>query len=95
MILIKYYSQTAKAIVLDESVHGPAGQPIDNLPNRDGLRDFNRTVPKLTFQGYWKPGQPMWLMYGSNPDPDAKRRSRTIANITLAKQPLQFAGAAY
>ena len=43
---------------------------------------FHRTVPELTVQVHWPPRQPIWQQFGSDPDPDPKRRSATVANTT-------------
>jgi hypothetical protein len=41
---------TAKTRTVYKSTDGPAGRPADNPPNKDGLGDLHRTVPKLTAQ---------------------------------------------
>jgi hypothetical protein len=79
-ILISHYEQTAKTRALFESIDGPAGQPTDNLPNSYGLGVSRRTVPELTVQVNWRPGPPIWPLFGWDPDLDMKWRSGTVAN---------------
>jgi len=81
-ILIRYYYCTAKTRALYESTDGPAGQPADYPPNSNGLRDVHRTVAKMTARVNWRPGPPIWKWVGSDPFPDPKRQSRTVANTT-------------
>jgi len=79
-ILMRYYLQTAKTRVLCESIDGPDGWPAENLPNSVGLGVCHQTVPGLTWQGYLKARLPFWQRLRSNPDPDPKWRSGTVAN---------------
>jgi len=52
VILVTYYYQTAKAGALYESRDGPAGQPTDNPPNREGLGDLPQTVREFMVLPY-------------------------------------------
>jgi hypothetical protein len=52
VILIKYNYQTASPRALCESTDVPAGQPVDNLPNSDGLGDVHQTIPELAVWMY-------------------------------------------
>jgi len=87
LILVIYNYPTTKTRTLYKSKDGAAGQPADNPPNSDGLGDFHRTVPKLMVQVYWKPGLPIWQRFGSDPDPDPKWQSRTVANTSSTTSP--------
>jgi hypothetical protein len=95
LILIKFNYSTANIRTLYKSRDGPAGRPTDNPPNPDGLGDLHRTVPELTVRVCWQPGPPIWQRFGSDPDPDPKWRSGTLANTTLTtivdiQKPQQF-----
>jgi len=78
-IFIKYSCRMTKARAVYECTDGPAGQPTDNPPNSDGLGAIHRTVPELTAQVYLQPGPRIGWWFGSNPDPDLKRWSETVA----------------
>jgi hypothetical protein len=80
LILIMFNYATAKTRTLYKSTDGPAVRPADNPPNPDGLGDLHRTVPELTVRVCWQPGPPIWQRFGSDPDPDPKWRSGTVAN---------------
>jgi len=80
-ILIRYYSHTAKTRGLYELINGPA----DNPPSSDGLGVYPQTVPKLTVLVYWQLGPPMSQRFGSDPYPDLKSLSWTVANTTCGK----------
>ena len=82
LILIMFNYPTAKIRTLYKSTDGPAGWPADNPPNPDGLGDLHRTVPGLTVRVCWQPGPPIWQRFSSDPDPDPKWRSGTVANTT-------------
>jgi len=86
MILIRYYYGTAKTRVLYESTDGAAGQPADNPPNSVGFWDVHSTRPKLRIRVHWRQGLPILKGVSSNPDPDLKSRSGTVANTTYNKQ---------
>jgi len=45
---------------------------------------LHRTVPESTVRVCWQPGPPIWQRFGSDPDPDPKWRSGTVANTTHA-----------
>jgi len=81
-LLIIYYYPSAKTRTLYKSTNGPAGRPTDNRPNSDGFGDFHRTVPELTVQVYWQSGLPICQQFHSEPDPDLKWWSGTIANTS-------------
>jgi len=80
LILIMFNYATAKTRTLYKSTDAPAVRPADNPPNPDGLGDLHRTVPESTVRVCWQPGPPIWPQFGSDPDPDPKWRSRTVAN---------------
>jgi hypothetical protein len=46
-ILIGYNDQATKISGLYESKDGPAEQPAENLPNADGMGDFDRILFEL------------------------------------------------
>jgi len=79
LILIIYTYPTAKTRTLCKSTDEPAGRPADNPPSSDRLGDLHRTGPELTFQLYWQAGPSIWQRFGSDPDPDPKWRSGTVA----------------
>jgi len=79
LILTMFNYPTAKTRTLYKSTDGPAGRPADNPPNPDGLGDLHRDVLELTVQVCWQPEPPIWQRFGSDPDPDPKWRSGTIA----------------
>ena len=85
VILITYYYYTAKTRALYESTNGPAAQPADNPPNSDGLWDAHWTVPELIVRVYWRPGLPIWKQVSSNPYPDPKPQSGTVANTNYTQ----------
>jgi len=86
VILIRYYYYTVKTRALYESTDEQAGQPADNRPNSDGLWDVHQTVPELMVLVDWWPGPPMWKRVGSDPHPDPKCRSGTVANTNPHRQ---------
>jgi len=82
LILIMYNYPTAKTGTVYKSTDGPAGRPADHSPNSDGLGDFHWTVPELTVRVYSQPEWPIWQWFSSDPDPDPKWRSGTVANTS-------------
>jgi len=82
LILTIYNYPTAKTRTLYKSTDGPAGLPAHNPPNSDGLGDFHRTMPEMTVGVYWQPGPSCFQRFSSNPDPDPKWPSGTIANTS-------------
>jgi len=80
LVLIMYNYPTAKTSALYESTDGAAGWPSDNPANSEGLEDSHRTVPELTVWVYWQPWPPIWQRLRSDPDPDPKWWSGTVAN---------------
>jgi len=82
LILIMYNYPTAKTRTLYKSTDGPTGRPTDNPPKSDGLGGLHLTMPELTVWVYWQPGSPIWQQFGSDPDPDPKWQSGTVANTS-------------
>jgi hypothetical protein len=80
LIVIMFNYWTAKTRTLYKSTDGHAWRPADNPPNPNGLADLHRTVPELTVRVCRHPGPPIWQLFGSDRDLDAKWRSGTVAN---------------
>jgi hypothetical protein len=60
----------------------PLDNPLTTRPIQTGSGfQWNRT--QLTVQVDWPPGPPIWQQLGSEPDPDTKWRSGTVANTKL------------
>ena len=84
LILIMFNYPTAKTRTVYKSTDGPAGGPSDNRLNPDRLGDFHQTVPELTVRVCWEPGLPICQLFSSDPDPNLKWLSRTLANTSQA-----------
>ena len=80
LILIIYHYPTVKTGRLYKSTDEPGVRPANNPPNSDGLEDLHWTVPESTVQVYWRPGPPIWQPFDSDPDPNPKWLSGTVAN---------------
>jgi len=79
LILVIYNYPTATTSTWYKSTDGPAGRPADNPPHSDGFRDIYQTVPKLTVRENWESRPPICQRFISDPDPDRKWQSGTVA----------------
>ena len=86
LIFIMYNYPTATTWTSYKPTDGPAGRPSNRLAISDWLGDLHRTMPELMVWVNWQPSSPSWQSFSSDPDPDLKSQSGTVANTTCSFQ---------